>query len=521
MPDNYIFKYSQCILLIDHLKLISAMDINIIIHFEWQTEMKTANKSRIDQYRHQLQELGWFRKYSTNSVTFGCNIFSPAYTISTQQHIQLLLSSGCDKQISNTDIIYVVQMINSQNLKIVEEYNKADRNVHVLYSKYNIQKRFVQFVGACINKWTRNKHWILSQDIKDQILFYFAKPVIMNIIYNGKNDYILLCPIRDTNWISIKKKVYHKTNKRCKYLEYIRYVMHLEYGRHLIKTVSDINYHEFQLDEKEIYTIVYELKSKQAINPSDLVQKRVLFVSLVQLHSSYLNGIPWFILEHSIFAFNVQKSWIFPQTDKETEESNNSYIYHFKQIWSQEFIDIIQQKDKKGHVLWIEPCETSEALTIWNKISNQLTQIVDLSVSEEETIQKKQRIEAECNRKKLFDTKSSPVIPRLNKHSNRVSQQLFSSSFGEPIVLKHTLAKTINDNQSMPITTVENEMSAVTTPTDNVHTKKISKQLLLDGINTDTFYIVDDEKEHNDIDTDSDYDEISDSVDENQMNQDN
>ncbi len=43
------------------------------------------------------------------------------------------------------------------------------------------------------------------------------------------------------------------------------------------------------------------------INPADLVQKRVLFVSLVQLYGAYLNGIAAFILQHSIFAFGVKR----------------------------------------------------------------------------------------------------------------------------------------------------------------------------------------------------------------------
>lgn len=87
------------------------------------------------------------------------------------------------------------------------------------------------------------------------------------------------------------------------------------------------------------------IKSINNINPSDLVQKRVLFVSLVQLHRGYSNGIPSFILEHSICVFGVKRSWLFPQNDQQRQESNNSYIAHFKNQWSAEFMDMIANKD--------------------------------------------------------------------------------------------------------------------------------------------------------------------------------
>ena len=82
------------------------------------------------------------------------------------------------------------------------------------------------------------------------------------------------------------------------------------------------------------------------VNPADLVQKRVLFVSLVQLHRTYMNGIPKFVLDHAVFAFGVKRIWLFPQNALETQESKNSYIDYFRSSWSAEFLDMIAEKDE-------------------------------------------------------------------------------------------------------------------------------------------------------------------------------
>eukprot|EP01084_Bolivina_argentea_P312479 540985_1 len=116
--------------------------------------------------------------------------------------------------------------------------------------------------------------------------------------------------------------------------------------------------------------------------PLHIVQKRVLFVSLIQLYRSY-KTIPSFILENALFTFGIKRSWLFPQTQSEITESKNAYIQHFISDWSTQFMQIIKDKDKKGHVLWIEPCNNNiQTKQFWNKISNQLTTITDLSVSQ-------------------------------------------------------------------------------------------------------------------------------------------
>lgn len=139
-------------------------------------------------------------------------------------------------------------------------------------------------------------------------------------------------------------------------------------------------------DEKESKNNSLTTEINANSDPLHFRQKRVCFVSIIQLQRALIN-IPPFILENAIFAFGMKRSWLFPQTEQEREEANNCYIQRFKSSWSHNFIQMILDKDKQGHILWIEPFDTNINGTShdqdqqWNKISEQLSKIVDLSLS--------------------------------------------------------------------------------------------------------------------------------------------
>eukprot|EP01084_Bolivina_argentea_P245516 411055_1 len=76
-------------------------------------------------------------------------------------------------------------------------------------------------------------------------------------------------------------------------------------------------------------------------DPRYFLQKRVLFVSAIQLYRSYTK-IPSFILQNAIFAFAMKRSWILPENQRENVEAQTTYIYHFVSNWSAEFIQIIK-----------------------------------------------------------------------------------------------------------------------------------------------------------------------------------
>eukprot|EP01084_Bolivina_argentea_P204523 349283_1 len=85
MPENYILTYNECVSLIkEDLTLISANDISTSIIFLWPMEMSATNKSRINEYQHELNKINWKRTFSTNSITFE-NIDGAAINTTTVQ----------------------------------------------------------------------------------------------------------------------------------------------------------------------------------------------------------------------------------------------------------------------------------------------------------------------------------------------------------------------------------------------------------------------------------------------------
>eukprot|EP01084_Bolivina_argentea_P217132 368730_1 len=298
MAQNYIISYSECVSLISDITVISAMDINVIIRCEWPQQMKATNKSRINEYRQQLQQLKWTPTYSTNSVTFCCDVSHPAFALLTQQSTQCVMADNSTTKTVSKEV-YAVQMTITVTKKIVTAYIKhicpIESNLwqcyspdvlkvvwlyikpssqyydgngkdYILHSKYSIQRRLLLTVEAYVNTYA----WkvTLPQNITDLIVYYYAKPSIMNIIIDKHHekfrDYILLCPINDNNWNVIQSKLSRKATSDN---------FTVKYGINNQQTLSKYNFERFILDENQIYVVEHRWASassviQEAISPT-------------------------------------------------------------------------------------------------------------------------------------------------------------------------------------------------------------------------------------------------------------
>eukprot|EP01084_Bolivina_argentea_P133703 235983_1 len=264
MPNEYIFSYTECISLIQHIRKISAVNIETNIRFVWPNEMKAVNKSRFDEYKHELHKLQWITQYSTNSIDFICSISSPANTILSQKLIHTTLQSKYNiitenysnnvailvpsNRVSRDHKAAVIQMTSSSIKPLIKYHETYDGNKYVFYSKYKINP-MIRFVIEIYLQIYTPITLTLPQVVRDLLLFYYAKPLIMNYKYEGKMDFILLCPIRENNWKSIEGKLSQKHR---------RFNLSLEYGMLHSKTINAQNSNEFQLSETEIYKVLYK-----------------------------------------------------------------------------------------------------------------------------------------------------------------------------------------------------------------------------------------------------------------------
>ena len=200
----------------------------------------------------------------------------------------------------------------------------------------------------------------------------------------------------------------------------------------------------------------------------------------------------------------------------------------------------------QGHVLWIEPCSLAQTKQCWDKISAQLSKIVDLSVSDEETNKKREDIERERRQKMVNKSIEEEDNYEVRKTSERTltatqtSENLHLSDMYTSIA-SNTMT-TLNSNSrsqeneqqndeqhtSSHLEVIQNaaESYNLSPKRDTKRQSSISDQLLQihtaksSGIDVDvdTIYIPDnddeDDSDENDIvdvdNTDTDYDDEDD-----------
>eukprot|EP01084_Bolivina_argentea_P204527 349289_1 len=119
--------------------------------------MSATNKSRINEYQHELNKINWKRTFSTNSITFE-NIDGAAINTTTVQKFILdKYDKKCAEKKASTTKIQTKQIQkNKQKLKNI--INKP-KHICIVEGYIRIAKQNV------------------SQDIVDLILFFYAEPL--------------------------------------------------------------------------------------------------------------------------------------------------------------------------------------------------------------------------------------------------------------------------------------------------------------------------------------------------------
>ena len=88
--------------------------------------------------------------------------------------------------------------------------------------------------------------------------------------------------------------------------------------------------------------------------------------------------------------------------------------------------------NRKGQVLWIEPCGETESRGIWDAIGDKLCKLVDLSISEEETNKKRRELEAKQREllmeQKIEEEKEDEIEEHDFLDNNEIVQRLDTDS---------------------------------------------------------------------------------------------
>eukprot|EP01084_Bolivina_argentea_P264047 447140_1 len=150
MPNDHVFSYSECLSILDDLKLISAMNVNITINFEWTEEFRSVNRSRINEYLQQLHTMKWITEYTAKSISFHCKYSNPANTAYVQQYIQSTFSTKKNKT-------------ETQNTSTKNPYVPNSNHVYYGYDMFLIEAYIRRHVS-------HDQYLKISQDIKHYVL---------------------------------------------------------------------------------------------------------------------------------------------------------------------------------------------------------------------------------------------------------------------------------------------------------------------------------------------------------------
>eukprot|EP01084_Bolivina_argentea_P007295 13710_1 len=157
--------------------------------------MPKANKSRINQYQHELSKIKWEAAFSTNSVTFECVGDSTAVQQSVVSKLYCTLTTK-QKQF-NTISFWMTR------------------------KTANISPLYISIVEAFVNQFQRT----LIRDIIDLIVFMYAMPIMIKLQSGNIRDNIPFCCITD-DWNTLSSKIKIKfpqklnTGKLCLHYEY-------------------------------------------------------------------------------------------------------------------------------------------------------------------------------------------------------------------------------------------------------------------------------------------------------------
>eukprot|EP01084_Bolivina_argentea_P204524 349284_1 len=144
--------------------------------------MSATNKSRINEYQHELNKINWKRTFSTNSITFE-NIDGAAINTTTVQKFILdKYDKKCaEKKASTTK----------------DQTKQIDKNKQKL--KNIIKSKHICTVEGYIRVTKQN----VSQDIVDLTLFFYAGPIMMNVKYKSQIKCIFYSPM-EPEWDTLK-----------------------------------------------------------------------------------------------------------------------------------------------------------------------------------------------------------------------------------------------------------------------------------------------------------------------------
>eukprot|EP01084_Bolivina_argentea_P228047 385240_1 len=203
MPEMFILDMVQCESLVHDLQLMREMNLSTEIKLEWPLEMPAENKNNIDEYMYELIRIEWSRKFTTKSVCFEC----------TQTVLTL---SVLFTETINTSMMKIHEEIakfkeaKSKTVKSLSDVSDAKPLIAIRrITKQDIELHFILILEAFVRMCLQHQCRKLPLAVSDKILFFYAKPININLKYESSIKSVLFCPA-EYRWRLFEAKILNK-----------------------------------------------------------------------------------------------------------------------------------------------------------------------------------------------------------------------------------------------------------------------------------------------------------------------
>ena len=247
MSTDYILSEPECDAIVEDLVIISEMALAVKISFVWNSGMPQDSRTNLRDAVLGLYGKNCVHHFGVNSASF--HFEDAAFDVEAQEAVQSRIEL----------MIQLLEHTSIRNLSHIEaqkpdEKIKIEAPKQIRITKEDIASIHHDVVSAICRKnvlLTR-----LSQDMLNLIVFFYAKPIILRLRFDGETKPIALCPVESdlsskSGWNYVRKKVKEAFSSHRFFFSYGTIQSVSEDG--FAQSVSEENWQEFRWNENDTF----------------------------------------------------------------------------------------------------------------------------------------------------------------------------------------------------------------------------------------------------------------------------
>eukprot|EP01083_Nonionella_stella_P026432 72758_1 len=255
MDDDYVLTDFECRCIVDHLAIVSNMDVIVEICFKWPSNIPTANHSNIHKYYQVIRNAKWIPERDSEKHTISFECTESSLSIEGQKRFQQTIHE-ISSRLAPIETIQTKDAKKDPKPVITPEPLILIRRI----TQNDIPKRHWitvhGFIRAILTHYA-------PPDVFGLVLLLYAKPIQMNMKYNNLVVYILFDLVNET-WDTLCLKIVSAFMLRAdKYYTWKFRCLRCVHGRFTDANFDgwDCKWTEKDIFEPELYQQLIDLHS--------------------------------------------------------------------------------------------------------------------------------------------------------------------------------------------------------------------------------------------------------------------